>query len=128
MAALSAWRLGAGERYRDSAAAIVRSLSKSAREQPFAHGSLLRAAAALVEAPRQIVAVTAARDGELADAARAAVADVVAVVTPAQAAEFAEAGFELFAGRAEVSERVYDCRGFVCRLPVSDPAEVLVSR
>ena len=128
MAALSAWRLGAGERYRDAAAAIVRSLSKSAREQPFAHGSLLRAAAALVEAPRQIVAVTAARDGELADAARAADADVVAVVTPAQAAEFAEAGFELFAGRAEVPERVYDCRGFVCRLPVSDPAEVLVSR
>lgn len=128
MAALSAWRLGAGEHYRDSAVVIVRSLSKSAREQPFAHGSLLRVAAALNEAPRQVVAVTAARDGDLAAAVRAADADVIAVVTPAQAADFADAGFELFADRAEVPERVYDCRGFVCRLPVSEPAEVIAAR
>lgn len=127
-AALSAWCLGAGERYREAAAAIVRSLSKSALAQPFAHGSLLRVAAALLEPPRQVVAVTMSRDGALAAAARAVDADVIAIVTPAQAAAFAEAGFELFDGRAEAPERVYDCRGFVCRLPVSDPAEVISAR
>ncbi|WP_448720823.1 thioredoxin domain-containing protein [Microbacterium natoriense] len=128
MAALSAWRLGAGERYRDSAAEIVRSLSKSALEQPFAHGSMLRVAADLIDAPRQIVAVVADRDGALAAAARTADADVIAIVTTAQAAAFADAGFELFDGRADATDRVYDCRGFVCRLPVSDPADVVAAR
>jgi uncharacterized protein YyaL (SSP411 family) len=128
MAALSAWRLGAGERYRDSAAEIVRSLSKSALEQPFAHGSMLRVAAALIGAPRQIVAVVADRDGALAAAARTADADVIAIVTPAQAAAFADAGFELFDGRADATDRVYDCRGFVCSLPVSEPSGVLAAR
>lgn len=128
MAALSAWRLGAGERYRDRTAEIVRSLSKSALEQPSAHGSMLRVAAALIDAPRQIVAVVTDRDGALAAATRTADADVIAIVTPAQAAAFADAGFELFDGRADATDRVYDCRGFVCSLPVSEPSGVLAAR
>ena len=53
---------------------------------------------------------------------------MVAVVSPAQASAFAAAGFELFEGKDEVSERAYDCRAFVCRLPVSDPAAVSAAR
>ena len=127
-AALAAWRFGAGEGYRDAAAGIVRSLAAQALGQPFAHASLLSAAASLVDPPRQVVAVTSSRDGELAVAVRSVDADLVVVATPEQASAFARAGFELFEGRSEVADRVYDCRGFVCRLPVSDPVEVVGAR
>ncbi|MFT4259147.1 MAG: thioredoxin domain-containing protein, partial [Microbacterium sp.] len=90
--------------------------------QPFAHGALLRAAAVLAQPPRQLVVVTDRPDGPLAEAARAADADLVAVVSPAQAEAFAAAGFELFSGRSEPSERAYDCRAFVCRLPMAEAA------
>ncbi len=127
-AAYRAWVLGAGDRYRDAAAARVREHTASALSQPFAHGSLLRVAAALVDAPRQIVVVTDDPSSALSRSARRADADVVAVVTPAQADAFSVAGFELFDGRsvadADVRERAFDCRGFVCRLPVSDAAEL----
>lgn len=123
-AALSAWRLGAGDRYRAAAVDIVRGLAARALAQPFAHGTLLRVAAELVSPPRQVVAVTSDRAGALAAAALAADADVVAVVTPEQAGVFAASGFELFEGKDAAAERVYDCRDFVCRLPVADPADV----
>ncbi|MBP3978930.1 thioredoxin domain-containing protein [Microbacterium sp. BLY] len=127
-AALTAWRLGAGDRYRAAAAARVEALASRALAQPFAHGSLLRVAAGLAAAPRQLVVVTEDRDGALGTAARGADAEVIAVVTPAQAAAFAAAGFELFEGKESTAERAYDCRAFVCRLPVSDPAEVSRAR
>lgn len=127
-AALSAWRLGAGDRYRAAAAERVEALASRALAQPFAHGSLLRVAAGLAAAPRQLVVVTEDRGGALAAAARGADADVVAVVTPVQAAAFAAAGFELFEGKEATAERAYDCRAFVCRLPVSDPAAVSRAR
>ena len=127
-AALTAWWLGAGDRYRAAAAETVRALAERSLEQPFAHGTLLRVAAGLAVPPRQLVVVTAARDGALAEAAGGADAEVVAVVTPAQARAFADAGFELFEGKDATAERAYDCRAFVCRLPVSDPAEVSAAR
>lgn len=127
-AALSAWRLGVGDRYRVAAAERVQALASRALAQPFAHGSLLRVAAGLATAPRQLVVVTEDPGGVLAAAARGADADVVAVVTPAQAAAFAAAGFELFEGKEATAERAYDCRAFVCRLPVSDPAAVSRAR
>jgi len=127
-AALSAWRLGAGDRYRAAAAERVEALASRALAQPFAHGSLLRVAAGLAAAPRQLVVVTEDPGGALAAAARGADADVVAVVTPAQAAAFAASGFELFEGKEATAERAYDCRAFVCRLPVSDPAAVSRAR
>ncbi|MFJ4174632.1 thioredoxin domain-containing protein [Microbacterium sp. NPDC089696] len=123
-AALTAWRLGAGDRYRGAAEERVRAHAVSATAQPFAHGSLLRVAAGLVEAPRQIVVVTDAADGPLAQAARGADADVVSIVNPAQARAFEEAGFELFAAKADAVEKAFDCRSFVCRLPTGDPAEL----
>lgn len=127
-ASLTAWRLGAGDRYREAAAATVRSLAVRSLEQPFAHGSLLRVAAGLASAPRQVVVVTDDPAGALARAAGRTDADVIAVVTPAQAAAFAEAGLELFEGKSGVSERAYDCHAFVCRLPVSDPAALPAAR
>ncbi|WP_303709433.1 MULTISPECIES: thioredoxin domain-containing protein [Microbacterium] len=127
-AALTAWRLGAGDRYRAAAVERVEALASRALAQPFAHGSLLRVAAGLATAPRQLVVVTEDPGGALAAAARGADADVVAVVTPAQAAAFGAAGFELFEGKEATAERAYDCRAFVCRLPVSDPAAVSRAR
>ncbi|MCM3780162.1 thioredoxin domain-containing protein [Microbacterium hydrocarbonoxydans] len=127
-AALTAWRLGAGDRYRAVAEDAVRAHAAAAIGQPFAHGSLLRVAADLLVGPRQIVVVTADADGELAAAARGADADVVAIVTSTQARAFAEAGFELFEGKADASGQAFDCRSFVCRLPVTDPADLSRTR
>ncbi|MFS0895697.1 thioredoxin domain-containing protein [Microbacterium sp. 179-I 3D3 NHS] len=127
-AALTAWRLGAGDRYRAAAERTVRERAAQSREQPFAHGSLLRVAAGLVSPPRQVVVVTRDAGGELARAARAVDADVIAVVTPDQADALAAAGFELFEGKGESAERAYDCRDFACRLPVSEPADLVSER
>ncbi|WP_226531639.1 thioredoxin domain-containing protein [Microbacterium paraoxydans] len=127
-AALTAWWLGAGDRYRAAAVSTVSTLAVRALEQPFAHGTLLRVAAGLAVPPRQLVVVTTEPDGALGLAGRGADAEVVAVVSPAQARAFADAGFTLFEGKDEVAERAYDCRAFVCRLPVSDPAEVSIGR
>ena len=127
-AALTAWWLGAGDRYREAAATTVSALASRAIEQPFAHGTLLRVAAGLALPPRQLVVITADRHGALAAAARGADAEVAGILAPAQAQAFAAAGFELFEGKDATTERAYDCRAFVCRLPVSDPAEVSLSR
>ena len=127
-AALTAWWLGAGDHYREAAAATVSALASRSLEQPFAHGTLLRVAAGLALPPRQLVVVTADRDGALAGAARGADAEVIAVMTPDQTRAFAEAGFELFGGKDAVAERAYDCRAFVCRLPVEVPSEVSPTR
>lgn len=121
---LTAWRLGAGDDHRDRAEELTTRLIGRALGQPFAFGSLLRVAAGLIEAPRQVVAVTSDRNGPLASAALAADADVVAAVTPAQARAFAAAGFELFEGKDAADGVVYDCRAFVCSLPVRDAAAV----
>ncbi|MGO2745283.1 thioredoxin domain-containing protein [Microbacterium sp.] len=123
-AALTAWRLGAGEKYRAAAQEQVGAVAASALQHPFGHGTLLGVAAGLAEPPRQVVVVTDDRVGALAAASRALDADVIAVVTPAQAQAFEDAGFELFAGKSATAERAYDCRAFVCRLPVSDAAEL----
>ncbi|GAA1217450.1 thioredoxin domain-containing protein [Microbacterium maritypicum] len=127
-AALTAWWLGAGERYREAAVTTASALAARSLEQPFAHGTLLRVAAGLAVPPRQLVVVTGARDSALAVVARGADAEVVAVVTTEEARAFADAGFELFEGKDASAERAYDCRAFVCRLPVSDPAEVSLTR
>ncbi|WP_300265864.1 DUF255 domain-containing protein [Microbacterium sp.] len=126
-AALTAWRLGAGASYQEAAAAIVREHAARAVAQPFAHGTLLLVAAGLATAPRQVVVVSEQRDGALARAARQTDAEVVAVVSPAQAQAFADAGFDLFEGKSH-AELAYDCRAFVCRLPTADPRELARGR
>lgn len=90
-AALGLWRLGAGERYRAAAESLVCAAADAALASPLAHGAILEVAVGLAVAPRQIV-VVGETDAALADAARRTTADVVAVVSPAQAQAFAEAG------------------------------------
>ncbi|MDQ0615824.1 uncharacterized protein YyaL (SSP411 family) [Microbacterium sp. W4I4] len=125
---LTAWRLGAGEAHRAHAEELVAGVVGRALQHPIAYGAVLRVAAGLVQAPRQVVAVVSSRTGELADAVRRADADVVAVVTPVQARRFADAGFELFEGKDAADGVAYDCRDFVCRLPTSDPRDLLAAR
>lgn len=122
-AALDLWRLGAGERYRQAADALVRSAADVALSSPLAHGAILEVAVGLITAPRQVVVVGEA-DAEIADAARRLAADVIAVVSPAQARAFAAAGFDLFEGKvAQGGEATaYDCRAFTCALPTTDAA------
>ncbi|MBZ4485770.1 DUF255 domain-containing protein [Microbacterium sp. cx-55] len=128
-AALTLWELGVGEEYRGIAERIVRDGIARAVAEPFAHGSLLGVAARLTTAPRQIVVVVAEAAGDpLARAAFAADADTVVRVDVAGAAAWAEAGFSLLADRTAVGGRstAYDCRGFVCLLPVHVPADLAV--
>lgn len=129
-AARALWLLGAGERYRDAAASVVRSGAESALAEPLAHGALLRVAAMLATPPRQVVIVTGAdgpeNDDPLVAAGRSLPADLVAVVSPAQAAELSSSGFALFEAK-EAKDGVctlYDCRDFVCRLPVTRADEL----
>lgn len=125
---LSAWRLGAGEEHRDAASALLATVTERAVAEPFAYGATLRVASGLAEGPRQVVVVTGDPHGPLAAAAREADADVIAVVSAAQARAFADAGFELFEGKDAAGDAVYDCRAFVCRLPVHDAAAVSRAR
>ncbi|MFC7789194.1 thioredoxin domain-containing protein [Microbacterium sp. MAHUQ-60] len=125
---LTAWWLGAGEAHRARAEQLVAGVVGRALQHPIAYGAVLRVAAGLAQAPRQVVAVVSSRSGELADAARKADADAVVVVTPDQARAFAENGFALFEGKGATDGVVYDCRDFVCLLPVSDPRQLISSR
>nr|WP_310793513.1 DUF255 domain-containing protein [Microbacterium sp. AG1240] len=123
--ALALWHLGAGDRYRDAAASLVARVAPTALEQPLGHGAMLDVAVALAAPPRQLV-VVGAPGSALGEAARSIRADVVAFVTPEQADAFAADGFSLF--EAKTPQRglptAYDCRGFVCRLPATDPAQL----
>jgi uncharacterized protein YyaL (SSP411 family) len=127
-AALDLWTLGGGERLRTAAERIVADHAAAALAQPLAHGAVLRVAAALAVAPRQLVVVAAHAPSPLATAARGIRSDVVAVVTPAQVRAFTAAGFSLFEGKAMrgTEPTAYDCRDFACRLPVTDPSDLAV--
>ncbi|PVW04735.1 thioredoxin domain-containing protein [Microbacterium sp. Gd 4-13] len=126
--ALALWHLGAGERYRDAAASLVARVAPTALEQPLGHGAMLDVAVALAAPPRQLV-VVGAPESALGEAARRIRADVVAVVTSEQADAFAADGFSLFEAKTAQGglPTAYDCRGFVCRLPVTDPAQLSTS-
>jgi len=54
---------------------------------------------------------------------------VVAIVTAEQSAAWAAAGFSLFSEKPMRDDlaTAYDCRGFACRLPVTDPLELTAS-
>jgi uncharacterized protein len=122
-AALTLWRLGAGEQYRAAAERVVAGAAATAVPAPIAHGALLEVALGLAAAPRQLV-VVGDPASPLAAAARRIPADIVAIVPQASAEAFAAAGYSLFEGKiaAAGAPTAYDCRGFTCRLPVTDPA------
>lgn len=120
-AAWTAWAWGAGEQYLALARAQGTELEQ-ALGQPRAFGATLAAARLLSRPPAQIVVVGADRGSALALAAAALPADVFVSVTAAQARAFAAAGLSLFDGKAAAVPTVFACDGFVCALPVTDPA------
>jgi uncharacterized protein YyaL (SSP411 family) len=127
-AAVALWLLGGGEEHRALAERLVAEhAAAGALEQPLAHAALLRSAAILAIPPRQVVVVADDPADPLARVARGLPAEVVAVVTPAQAAAWADAGFELFAEKHQREGRptAYDCRDFACRLPTTDAADLI---
>jgi len=97
-------------------------------ERPIAFGAALGVMTALQAEPTQLVVVGENLSNAVAVTARRMQlpASVVAIVTPAQAAAFTEAGFELFEGRVtKVDETTaYLCRDFVCALPVIDAEQL----
>ncbi len=140
-AAIALWRLGAdvlpatvpgdapdgAVEARRLAERIVAAHVEGALAQPLAHGALLAAAAALAVPPHQVVVVKGGADDEggaaLVRAAHRLPADVVVVVTEAQARAWADAGFGLLADKERLGglATAYDCRDFTCRLPVTEP-------
>ena len=118
--------LTAESRYRDAAARQIASVAPLAQQQPLGFGTALEVAAALDAPARQLVVVSDDPDSALAAHARTsragfAAGSVAAVVSTAQAAAFAAAGFELYEGRQTVggAPTAYACTDFVCRLPVT---------
>lgn len=125
-AALTLWELGAGDRFRATAEQALRANGAPALAQPLAYGALLRVAARAAVPPRQLVVVAPDPWHPLAEAARTRAADLVLVVTPAQARAWQDAGFALLEAKGLRGGRAaaYDCRDFVCDLPATD-AEAL---
>lgn len=134
-AALLLHALGAGDRYREVAEQAMHSVAGIAVQRPIAFGGALEVMARLAGPLVQLVTVLPdgsptddAEDahGELVRAARRHAASVSTVVTERQAQRFADAGFELFAGRTARDERAaaYRCRAFVCALPVGTAGEL----
>jgi hypothetical protein len=119
---------------------------RAAVEQPLAYGALLRVAATLATAPRQLVIVLpdaapagaggaeavsspvsgAASGAGLVAAGRGIRSDLFTVLAQSDAGAWTEAGFELFAEKTtrDGLPTAYDCRDFACRLPVTDPSEL----
>ncbi|MCK6067690.1 thioredoxin domain-containing protein [Microbacterium wangchenii] len=124
-AALALWQAGAGERYRSVALTLVQAAAPAALAAPVAHGALLEVAAGLAEAPHQLV-VVGDPGSPLAQRARRVRVDILALISPEQAESLAAAGLSLFEGKTALEGRAtaYDCRGFACRLPVSDPEDL----
>ncbi|TDW29367.1 thioredoxin domain-containing protein [Cryobacterium psychrophilum] len=121
--------LTAEPRYRAGAEAAMSHVAALVPDRPLAFGATLRLFNTLTEATEQLVVVsptesTPKTPTELVEAARRHPAALVASVTEQQAQAFANAGFELFAGRTAMGSRprAYLCLDFVCLLPVTDAA------
>jgi uncharacterized protein YyaL (SSP411 family) len=126
-AALLLWAVTGEDGYRELAAASIAPAIAESAGRASAYGAALELAARLARPARQLVVVGDEADrAPLAGVARTAVADAVALVTARQARAFEDAGVELFAGRSSRDGRpaAYWCEQFVCRLPVSDAAEL----
>lgn len=134
-AAWRLWLLGAGDRYRAAAVAAMERVAAVAVQRPIAFGASLGLMADLAAPVVQLVTVVpgaatggpaaaAPQEAELVAESRRHEASITAVVTEEAARRFADAGFDLFAGRdlCDRAAAAYRCREFVCALPVVDAA------
>ncbi|WP_167040731.1 DUF255 domain-containing protein [Salinibacterium sp. ZJ454] len=114
--------------YRDASRRAMELFAPLALQQPISFGASLSVMTALAADVTQLVVVSDDPGSELASVARRwlPVGGVSSVVTAAQAAAFAAAGFELYEGRTLQggAAAAYLCRDFVCNLPVTDAAEL----
>jgi uncharacterized protein YyaL (SSP411 family) len=126
--------LGADKKLRDAAVKAMRLISPLAVERPMSFGAALGVMSSLASPARQLVVVTNdlvptgvdPADAALETTARTWRGGLVVVVTEAQSAALAAAGFELFESRGlrDGLPTAYLCENFVCRLPVTDDAEL----
>ncbi|OII41183.1 thioredoxin domain-containing protein [Plantibacter sp. MMLR14_011] len=137
-ASLLLFQLTADGRFRDAAEGAVRFAAAAALSAPTAFGASLALAASLTGPASQLIVVgpdrvdpdededRATADRAMRDAVRTRRDDVVAVVSERQAAAWATSGFDVFAERTSRDGRLtaYQCRDFVCRLPVTDVAQL----
>ncbi|CAN5122825.1 thioredoxin domain-containing protein [soil metagenome] len=116
--------LTADSRYREASTRAIARVAALAVPRPVSFGMTLAVASTLLAPIGQLVVVTDVPDAAIATPAqrwyRGGATSVI--VTREQAAGFAAAGFELFEGRDR--EAAYLCEDFVCRLPVTDAAEL----
>ncbi|WP_285027367.1 DUF255 domain-containing protein [Plantibacter sp. ME-Dv--P-122b] len=139
-ASLLLYQLTGDGRFRDAAEGAVRFAAAAASSAPTAFGTTLGLAASLTGPASQLIVVgpdradsgadedvdRATADQAMRDAVRTRRDDVVAVVSERQATAWATSGFDVFAGRTSRDGRLtaYHCRDFVCRLPVTDVAQL----
>ncbi len=125
--ALLLWALSGDEAERVLAGSAIAPALAESDGRASAYGASLEVASRLARPARQLV-VVGDPGSPLADVARRASVDVVALVTESQSAAFADAGFDLFAARGALGGRptAYWCEQFVCRLPTAVPEELSV--
>ncbi|MEO6943856.1 MAG: thioredoxin domain-containing protein [Lacisediminihabitans sp.] len=119
-------------KYREAAVNTMEQLAPLAVKQPVAFGAALGVMSGLGTQASQLVVATPAGDpatvSPLTTLARGwyRSGSISTVLTDAQAATFADVGFELFQARTSQADSAsaYLCRDFVCRLPVTDAAEL----
>ncbi|MGO4534339.1 thioredoxin domain-containing protein [Leifsonia sp. 2MCAF36] len=120
-------------RYERAAREGMRMVAAQAIQAPSAFGTSLALMSRLAGEAEQLVVVvpdavegSAAAPSGLVSAARRHSAPLVAMATESEAAALAAQGFELFEGRTAQGgvATAYPCRAFVCRIPVTNAADL----
>ncbi|WP_097059353.1 thioredoxin domain-containing protein [Salinibacterium xinjiangense] len=120
--------LTAHEQYRAAATAVMARIAEAASRQPISCGAALAVMSALAQPARQVVVISDDPADALAALARRwhRSGSISIVLTGAQAAQWADAGFALLEGRVSAPgvATSYVCTDFVCRLPATDAANL----
>jgi uncharacterized protein len=114
---------------RDAAVRLVADRARSGTERPLGYADALGLALTLGRPSREVVVVAADQEDPMRSAAFDArrPGTTIAAVTPAQADEWAAAGFGLFESRAALEPAAYVCHDHVCALPART-ADALVAQ
>ncbi len=125
-AAVRLHRLTAHPAYRDAARTAMERVAAAAAQHPLAYGAALGVLTEIARPVRQLVVVSDDPDAPVASRARFWQGGLTLVVSRAQAAEWTAQRFDLLEGRSSVPgvATAYLCEDFVCRLPVTDDAEL----